>query len=337
MRRGTIPPNSAKAETTKPKRARSGSAKNKTSKPAAPRKADGRKPAPSLVLPPARVVSAEQRRSQQQARRRRQNARHVRRFEALVSHLPRASFAGISPPAWLPTARWQPSHLLSLLLVLVAVGGIGWVHYDEEWYVYEEHVTFTGLTYQEAEELYPLLGVDGWNVFWLSAPRIREKLVALPTIADAQVHITPPHWVVIDIEEAEPVALWVTQEGELWLLPDGTALPKTDERYDALPRIIDHLREASAWDDPQQQRVDHGILTSALALLQQVPTIDNLYFNAGYGLNFHMPGSDTWVYWGDGSNAEQKYNNLLAIQQDLRTQEQVAAVVDIRFDKPVIR
>ncbi len=351
MRRGTTAPGSPKSGSTKPKGARGGGVKNRSTATVARkpsmrktdvrktgvRKTDGGKQASSLVAPAARRPSLAERRTQLQARRRRQSARRVRRFESLASYIPHVSFSGSGMSTWLETIRWRPSHLLSLVLVVVAFGGIGWVHYDEDWYVYQEYVTFTGLTYQNAETLYPLMDVEGWNVFWLSASQIRKRLIALPTIADAQVRITPPHWVTIDIEEAEPVALWVTQDGDFWLLPDGTALPKVDDRYDQLPRIIDHLRDASAWNDPQQQRVDPTVLSSALALLKQVPTIDNLYFNSGYGLNFHMPGSDTWVYWGDGNNAEQKYTNLIAIQQDLRAQEEVATIVDIRFDKPVIR
>ncbi len=341
MRRGTTAPGSPKSGSTRAKSARSGGVKNRSTataarKPSA-RKSANSKPAASLVLPPERRLSLAQRRAQVQARRRRQSARRVRRFESLASYIPQLSFQGNGISSWLETLRWQPSHLLSLALILGAVGGIGWVHYDEDWYVYREYVTFSGLTYQKAEALYPLTDVDGWNVFWLSASQIRKRLVALPTIDDAQVRITPPHWVSIEIKEAEPIALWITQDGDFWLLPDGTALPKVDERYAQLPKIIDHLREAASWDDPQRQQMDPAVLQSALALLKQVSTIDNLYFNRGYGLNFHMPGSDTWVYWGDGNNADQKYSNLLAIQQDLRAQQEVATVVDIRFDKPVIR
>lgn len=296
---------------------------------------------PSLILPTAKRVNAGQRQSQQQARRRRRTARQMRRFESLVERVPRVSagksLVGYGVSQWLESTHWRSSHLISFCLLILAIGGVGWLHYDEQWYVYREHVTFTNSTHQSEDELYELIDVDGWNVFWLSASSIHNRLVALPTINDAQVKITPPHWITIDIEESEPVALWVTQDGDYWLLPDGTALDKTDERFDQLPRIIDHLREASTWGDLQRQQIDPAVLASALALLQRVPAIDNLYFNAGYGLNFHMPESDTWVYWGDGSNAEQKYQNLLTIARDLRAQQEVANIVDIRFEKPVIK
>ncbi|HRW04690.1 MAG TPA: FtsQ-type POTRA domain-containing protein [Caldilineaceae bacterium] len=334
MRRTTAP-RSSKTGQRKAQTARRGREANKNQD--ATGVAELRKPQPSLVLPTPQRVNASQQQAQQQARRRRRTARQVRRFESVVAHVPGAALADYDWRARVGQMKWRPSHLLSLCLFVLAFGGIGWVHYDEQWYVYREYVTFHNTTHQTADELYELIEVDGWNIFWLSASAIRDRLVALPTIADAQVQITPPHWITIDITETEPVALWITQDGDFWLLPDGTALARTDERYDQLPRIIDHLREASALGDMQQQEIDPDVLSSALALLQRVPAIENLYYNAGYGLNFHMPGSTTWVYWGDGNNADQKYQNLLTIAQDLRTQQQAAEIVDVRFEKPVIK
>lgn len=340
MRR-LLAPSSSRAGQRRVKATQSKGAKKPKSA-TAQRRSGLSKPEPSLILPSSRQISASQRQAQNQARRRRRTARQVRRFESLVARVPATALKGVDIRHQLrkiqPTGlHWRPSHLLSLCLFILAFGGIGWVHYDDEWYVYREYVTFSSLTYHTNDELYKLIDVDGWNIFWLSTSTIQNRLVALPTINDAQVTITPPHWVTIDIEETKPVALWVTQEGDFWLLPDGTALTKIDERYDPLPQIVDHLREASSWGDVEHRHMDPQILASALALLERVPAIENLYFNSGYGLNFHMPGSQTWVYWGDGNNAEQKYDNLLAIAQDLRAQQQTVSIVDVRFDKPVIK
>lgn len=306
--------------------------------PTAAKQAGGGRLVPSLVLPTASPVSSVQRRAQQQARRRRQTARRARRFESIVSRvqMPRSAVQRVALPS-LRLGNWHPSRIVSLLLLLAAFGAIGWVHYDLEWYVYREHVIFHHLTYHEPDELYPLLEVEGWNVFWLSPGHIRERLIALPTIADAQVNIRPPHWVTIEIQEAVPVARWATQDEELWLLPDGTALARTDERYDTLPQIIDNERDASLWGDPTRQRMDPNVLQSALALVDLLPGIENLYFHTEYGLNFHMPGSDTWVYWGDGSNMEQKYDNLQAVRAMLQNDPQPVSVVDIRSERPVLK
>lgn len=293
---------------------------------------------PSLVLPTVSQVPAGQRRAQEQARRRRQTARQMRRFESAVSRvqMPRLGAEQVALPtiAW---GKWHPSRIISFLLVLLTIGAIGWVHYDLEWYVYREYVTFNNLTYHEPDALYSLLDVDGWNIFWITPARVRKQLVALPTIADAEVVVRPPHWITINVQEAVPIARWVTQEGDFWLLPDGTALARMDERYDTLPQIIDNEREASLWGDRAQQRMDPAILRSALALRQILPDVENLYFHHEIGLNFHMPGSDTWVYWGDGSNIEEKYSNLQAVRDLLRKEEQAVAVVDLRSTRPVLR
>ncbi|MCB0065192.1 MAG: FtsQ-type POTRA domain-containing protein, partial [Caldilineaceae bacterium] len=265
-------------------------------------------------------------------------ARHVRRFESLVSRVQDANAA--MPHMTLPAlqiGRRHPSRIVSLLLVLMAMSTIAWVHYDPDWYVYREYVTFTNLTYHEADALYSQIEIDGWSVFWISPSRIREQLVALPTITDAQVYVRPPHWVTIDVQETTPIARWVTQEGDFWLLPDGTALPQTDDRYNTLPQIVDNTREASLWGDTAQGRIDPDILQSALALTQLLPEIGSLYYHADVGLNFHMADEDAWVYWGDGTAMEQKYGNLVAVRQLLRDEPQRVRVVDVRSERPVLR
>lgn len=294
--------------------------------------------APSLVLPATKRPSSRENRAQEQARRRRRTARQMRRVESLVSRVQMPKMTTMRPALPpLQITRLHPSRIVSFLLVLFTIGAIAWVHYDLNWYVYREYVTFNELTYHDPDALYPLIDVEGWNVFWVSPRRVREQLVALPTIADAEVHISPPHSVAIDIQEAEPVALWATQEGIYWLLPDGTALDRLDERYDTLPQLIDNERDAAIWGDRTQQQVDPDVLHSGLALLQLVPGIENLYFHNEIGLNFLMPGNSTWIYWGDGSNMEQKYGNLEAVRKMLRAESQPVSVVDLRSARPVLR
>lgn len=295
--------------------------------------------ASSLVLPTSRTIPAQQQRAQQQARRRRQTAKQVRRFESVVARVqvPRAALREFTWPSLLRPARWHPSRILSLLLLSVMVSLVVWVHYDPEWYVYREYVTFHDVTYHDTEALYTLIDVDSWNIFWLSTETIRKRLITQPTITDAEVEIALPHWITIDIQETEPVALWLTEDADLWLLPDGTALTKADERYDSLPGIIDPLREASLWGDPTQQQIDVEVLNSALVLFAQMPAIEQLKFDAGYGLNFLLPDSTIWVYWGDGANVEMKYNNLRSIERSLQIKQQTASIIDVRFENPVIR
>jgi hypothetical protein len=280
-----------------------------------------------------------QRDAQRRARRRRQAVRHFRQVEATLARvrLPKFEGAYFQWPETLGMSHWQPSKLISLLLLAGVIALLVWVHSDERWFVYSENVTFNQLTYLKADELYQQSAVDSWNIFWLSPNAIRERLLALPTVADAQVRLQLPNQVVVDITEEQPVAMWVTQDGNFWLLPDGTALPEGAQTQPDLLQIIDPLREAKAWGDPAATRIDSAVLQSALALTTYLPAVNQIYFNQGYGLNFHLPDSDVWVYWGDGLNMQRKYTNIAAIQRHLRTAGTHPNIVDVRFEKPVLK
>ena len=277
--------------------------------------------------------------AQRRARRRRQAVRHMRQVEAVIERvrLPAMSNLQLRRPTLASFKQWSASRIASAVILLVVIALITWVHSDSQWFVYRENVSFQGLSYGKADDLYQQSAVDSWNIFWLSPSAIRERLVGLPTVADAQVALQLPNQVVIAVQEEEPVALWVTQAGNFWLLPDGTALPEPAQPKAGLLQIIDHQQEAKAWANPDGMKVDPGVLKSALALTTYLPEVEQIYFNQGYGLNFHLPASGAWVYWGDGVDMEKKYTNLIGIQRHLRTQGTQPQIIDIRFDKPILK
>ena len=277
--------------------------------------------------------------AQRRARRRRQAARHMRQVEAVIERvrLPAMSNLQLRRPTLAGFKSWPASRIASAAILLVVIALITWVQSDLRWFVYRENVAINGLTYANAEQIYAASAIDSWNLFWLSPSAIRERLVDLPTIADAQVTMRLPNQVVIDVQEEQPVARWVTQAGNFWLLPDGTALPEPTQPKAGLLQIIDHQSDAKAWDDPSSAKIDPGVLQSALALITYLPEVEQIYFNAGYGLNFHLPDTGTWVYWGDGLDMAKKYTNLIGIERHLRTEGTHPKIIDVRFDKPVLK
>lgn len=277
--------------------------------------------------------------AQRRARRRRQAARHIRQMEAVIDRvrLPAMGNLQLRRPTLAGFKRWPASRIASAVILLAVVAVIAWVQSDLRWFVYRENVAINGLTYANADQIYQASAVDSWNLFWLSPSAIRERLVDLPTVADAQVALRLPNQVVIDVQEEQPVALWVTQAGNFWLLPDGTALPEPAQLKAGLLQIIDHQSEAKAWDDPTGAKIDPGVLQSALALTTYLPDVEQIYFNQGYGLNFHLPDTGTWVYWGNGVDMEKKYTNLVGIERHLRTQGTQPKIIDVRFDKPILK
>lgn len=275
------------------------------------------------------------------ARRKRQISQRVRRFEAAFIGLPASlkSWQGHWVRPQLERfgfTGWRASKVLSLLLFLAAVGLVGWVHTDEQWFVYQDSVQFRGLDYLDANLLYQASGVDAWNVFWLQPEAIRQRLKALPYVADAQVQTSLPNHVLVSIQEVQPVALWVTEQATMWLLPDGKALSAQGKPHPELLQIIDGAQAAKALDTSAHLAIDAKIMQSALALKEQLPEIKQLRFNKDYGLNFRLPSSNAWVYWGDGDNSDAKFANLAAIQSLIQTGKAQPQLIDVRYERPYV-
>ncbi|MFN8491403.1 MAG: FtsQ-type POTRA domain-containing protein [Caldilineaceae bacterium] len=296
-----------------------------------------KQPAP----PPERVAPRVRPRPNAPARRKRQLGQRMRRFEAVFTGLP-ASFknwqgrwAGPQLSRFGFTG-WRTSKVFSLLLLLAAIGLVGWVQTDEQWFVYRDNVQIHGPAYLDANALYQASGIDAWNIFWLQPALIRQRLKALPYVADAEVQTRLPNHVDLTIKEVQPVALWVTEQATLWLLPNGVALPAQGKPQTKLLEIIDGEQAAKALDTHQSLAIDANIMQSALALKQQLPEIQQLRFNKDYGLNFRLPSSDAWVYWGDGDNREAKFANLAAIQSLIKAGKTQPQIIDVRYERPYV-
>jgi cell division protein FtsQ len=272
----------------------------------------------------------------QQARRRR-ITRVVRRFEASFAALPKPLRL---PMVWgaprLGSSGWHVSKLISLALAVTVAVVLGQIHTQEQWFVYRENVQVRNLTYLDADTLYQAAEVDGWNIFWLRANDIRQRLLALPYVADATVKIQLPNQVELVIQEQQPVALWVTEQEQRWVMPSGAALPIRDQRGAHLLQIIDPHGEAQALAQTTPV-IDRTVLQSALTLLEKFPELTQLRFNRDYGLNFNLPGAATWVYWGDGEKMETKFANLMAVQKLIAAGKENPQLIDVRFDRPYIR
>src|SRR5437773_12136558 len=178
------------------------------------------------------------------ARRKRHMTQRFRRLKATVSRVslnikrwrPRWSLPRLGQWSF---SGWCASKVLSLLLLLSAAGMLYWMQTDAHWFVYRESVHFNGVSYLNADKLYQASGIDSWNIFWLQAELVRQRLLDLPYVTDVKVQTNLPNEVTINVQEEQPAALWVTDKGTLWLLPDGTALPAQGPTRQDVPQIID--------------------------------------------------------------------------------------------------
>lgn len=279
-------------------------------------------------------------RSRVNQKRRQRITRQVRRFESLLPTFPETGRVALPALNLRPGWGFLRSRLTWSLLVLlaIAIALVTWVHSDDRWFVYREDVRFTGLTYLDEEELWRLSELDGWNVFWIDRDAVHDKLLQDPYVADAQVHIGYLGAnVTVTITEVEPVALWETQAGTLWLRQDGAALTPRGSTPPGLLQILDADAAATAPGAPAGSALDPGVLRSAEALVQRLPDVSPIRYNAIVGLNFLLPGTAYWVYWGDGANVEQKLENLAAARQLLAEGRIEGQVIDVRFGRPYVK
>ncbi|MCS6825389.1 MAG: FtsQ-type POTRA domain-containing protein [Caldilinea sp.] len=279
------------------------------------------------------------------AQRRRQQLKQqvqqrMRTFESLLPGLPETG--GVALPRWdlAPLKRLVGSRLLwALLAALTITGGLtAWFALDERWYIYREDVHFNGLNYLDAEELWRLSAIDGWQVFWIDADEVGRRLRQNPYVAEARVHIAPfAAKVTVDITEVRPVALWVTDAGTLWLREDGLALAPRGATPPGLLQILDGPADATLAGAPRGSAIDPGVLRSGQALANRLPGVSPLRYNALVGLNFRLPNSPYWVYWGDGDEVEAKLENLAAAELLLASGRAQGSVIDLRFERPYIK
>jgi cell division septal protein FtsQ len=63
------------------------------------------------------------------------------------------------------------------------------------------------------DDLYQKINLDRLNIFWVEPESIRNALLTLPWVEEAQVEVTLPAAISVNVTEMSPVAVWVTNEG----------------------------------------------------------------------------------------------------------------------------
>ncbi|MCJ2094796.1 cell division protein FtsQ/DivIB [Methylobacterium sp. J-072] len=103
-----------------------------------------------------------------------------------------------------------------------------------------ERVTISGISRMYEREVLAAAGID-WrsSVPFLDVVAVREKLLAVPLIAQASVRKIYPNEIAITQVEREPAALW-QKNGEINVIAaDGTVIDAMrDDRYASLPLVV---------------------------------------------------------------------------------------------------
>jgi hypothetical protein len=276
-----------------------------------------------------------------QARRKRAVTQQMRRVEVAISGLPgKLRSVGTLPGiSLLSGSGWHMSKLVSILLLAGVIFAVSMVHTQDAWFVYAEDVSFVNLVHLRADDLYAQSDMDGMNIFWLQPQALRQRLLENEWIEDVRVKIGLPAVVTVEVQEMNPIAVWITSDGAYWVAANGAALPVAGDPARDLPQIIDSQLEARDPSRGEHLAIDPQILSSALTLMETLPeTEGKVRYNRTVGLNFPLPKPEVWVYWGNGFHMEEKLTNLTATLEFVQASEEPAQIVDIRLiDRPYVR
>ena len=233
--------------------------------------------------------------------------------------------------------RWD---WLIALAVVAAIGyGVNWTQSDDRFFIYRERVSFENVGYLNADELYQLAEIDSWNVFWLRGETIRQRLLSHAYVSDVQVTIEwQPAKVTIRVLPTEPVAVWMSGKGRFWVMRNGYTRVMERDAIPALPQIIDRMLDARTVTAPEATQIQQGVLDASLTLTQRIFGLSTVNYDNELGLNFALPNTGYFVYWGDDRNFDKKMTNLEAAQRLLSSGQAIGNVIDLRTaDRPVIR
>lgn len=128
----------------------------------------------------------------------------------------------------------SPARVAGIVLLIGSVVGIGWLVTAHDLELDASSLEMSGIQYTDPTAVAAILAPavsGGSNVFLVRTGSIRAQLLALPTVATADVRAALPHRLIVNITERVPV-LAIRQGGSVYLV-DGNGVVLDDRAPDA--------------------------------------------------------------------------------------------------------
>lgn len=211
------------------------------------------------------------------------------------------------------SARLTPVRALAALAVLAAAAGTWGVTASAAFAV--RGVDVVGLHLTPSAAVRSALGVTagevGENAFTIRTDDLRDRLLALPTIADASVRVVLPASLQVTVTERQPILVWQVGTSRLlvdrdgFVIADAGATDATDEARQAAARlpVVDDRRTsrwplADDWRPAVRQAPRVGAVLQPLELgiaLQLLPLTPSDVGSTAPGLTVAVDDADGWT------------------------------------------
>lgn len=214
--------------------------------------------------------------------------------------------------------RW-----VSLSICLAMIGLMVYVFITPTFYV--THAEIGGLRYVPAEEVYGAAGIANYHVLFIDPAQVQRNVLQSPSLESAQVSVSWPAQVVINVVERDPALVWEQGSERYWVDVNGNLMQLRRD----LPNLVRVVNEGDAipfrcqgpscsGGSTQTPGIDPDVVLGAQQLKTLRSNIDVLYYDPVRGLSY-QDGRGWRAYFGKGTDMADKLrvyetmvNNLIS-------------------------
>ncbi len=222
------------------------------------------------------------------------------------------------------------SRAVSLLLALALLAALSYVFLSDAYYVYD--VTVRGNALVSTEEIFAQSGAQGYSVFFIDPRQVEERIRALPDVREAQVSVSLPNQLVIDVQERQARVAWVAGDERYGVDEEGLIVSLGG---DVGPSIV--ITDVETTPLQLGEQVDLQAVAAAETYHSLLPGVSEFDYSREHGLSYQ--NEHGWrVYLGDGEGAELKVAIVDALVERLAGQGEPVECIDVRFpESPLYR
>ncbi len=178
-----------------------------------------------------------------------------------------------------------------------------------------ESLQVNGLKDLSADSIVAASDLLGSNLFLVSpAAAENEILRKIPAVRRASVSVDFDGEVVVNIQEREPILLWIQDNTSFWVDAEGVFFPALVERGDLVRLEVREQGLEIAFDGAAD--IDPKVVVHALELTVALPSGTQLIYDASHGLGMMDPGG--WmVYFGNSGQVQQKLDVYRRLMESL--------------------
>lgn len=214
---------------------------------------------------------------------------------------------------------------IALVIVLLALGSL--VRFARSDHFKVGQISVAGIEMLTAAQVRSLAGIEGQSIFFLDPVSIVHLLEEASEVKSAQIKMSWPNRVEVQIQERLPIVEWNDAGRIWWLSNDGVAYVQHGDN-NSLIQIQSEETNLQVDEDALTPVVNPSLLKAVASLNKHLPTVQRWDFDREHGLGF--TDSYGWkVYFGTGGDIPMKVRMYESIVEKLVADNVQATMVSV--------